>query len=112
MSCKNAMQDGRAFTDYNPNCSINELVQSKYNKHNSTQYRLFLQRNADKVMNTIRQKNEFKNVTGCDCNYEHPPHNEAFNIEAYNYCANDNDYMMRFQSGQDITPFSHPYQRY
>ena len=74
-SCKNAMQDARAFTDYNPNCALNEYIRQKHGIVNSTEYRLFLQRNACKVMGELKQNSEFDNPTGCACNYNHKPHN-------------------------------------
>lgn len=73
-SCKNAMQDGRAFTDYNPNCALNEFLRTKFGIQNNTDYRLFLQRNACKVMGEMKNLSEFDNPTGCKCNYLHPPH--------------------------------------
>jgi len=73
-SCKNVMSDARAFTDYNPNCALNEFVKRKYNIVNSTEYRLFLQRNACKIMGELKQNSEFDNPTGCKCNYNHIPH--------------------------------------
>lgn len=73
-SCKNVMQDCRAFTDYNPNCALNEYIKTKYGIQNSTEYRLFLQRNACQVMGDLRKQSENDNPTGCKCNYLHPPH--------------------------------------
>ena len=73
-SCKNAMQDCRAFTDYNPNCALNEHIRQKAGVNNSTEYRLYLQRNACKIMADERKRSDFENPTGCKCNYLHPPH--------------------------------------
>lgn len=73
-SCKNVMQDCRAFTDYNPNCALNEYIKQKHNIVNSTEYRLYLQRNACKIMGELKKNSEFENPTGCKCNYLHPPH--------------------------------------
>ena len=47
---KFAMSDARAFTDYHPNCELNNTLQKKYNIKNSHEYRAFLQQNAEKVM--------------------------------------------------------------
>lgn len=44
------MSDARAFTDYNPSCEVNNALQKKYNIKNSHEYRAFLQKNADKIM--------------------------------------------------------------
>ena len=73
-SCKNVMHDGRAFTDYNPNCALNEYLKTGHNIVNSTEYRLFLQRNACKIMGELKQSSEFLNPSSCKCNYNHPPH--------------------------------------
>ena len=43
------MSDGRAFTDYHPSCTLNQLLQEKYKLSNSHDYRYFLQKNADKI---------------------------------------------------------------
>ena len=75
MSCKNAMQDGRAFTDYTSSCSANDYVQKLYRIPTSTSYRMFLQHNAEQLMKHNRALSERNNLTGCKCNYNHPPHN-------------------------------------
>lgn len=76
MSCKNTMQDCRAFTDYTPNCQLNESFKSKYAPGSSSEYRLFLQHNACNVMDELRQrsKDNNQNPSGCKCNFNHPPH--------------------------------------
>lgn len=50
---KFAMSDARAFTNYSPNCSLNQVLQQKYNVNNSHEYRYFLQQNAEKVMSDL-----------------------------------------------------------
>lgn len=47
---KYTMSDKRVFTDYHPSCELNKLLQEKYNVKNSHEYRLFLQKNAEKIM--------------------------------------------------------------
>ena len=74
-SCKYVMEDCRAFTDYNPNCALNEYLKSTHNIVNSTEYRLFLQRNACQIMGELKSQSDFVNPSGCQCNYNHPPHN-------------------------------------
>lgn len=73
-SCKNVMEDCRAFTDYNPNCALNEYIKNKHNIVNSTEYRLFLQRNACQIMGELKKNSEFQSPSDCKCNYMHPPH--------------------------------------
>lgn len=74
-SCKNVMQDCR-LTDYTPNCQLNEMYKYKYSPGSSSEYRLFLQRNACKMMDEERKRagQNWENPTGCVCNYTHPPH--------------------------------------
>jgi hypothetical protein len=45
-----AMQDGRFFTDYNPDCSINKKIKSQFGITDDHEYRLFLQRNGTKIL--------------------------------------------------------------
>jgi hypothetical protein len=47
------MSDGREFTDYNPSCELNRMLQNKYKVQNSHEYRYFLQKNAEKVMSEL-----------------------------------------------------------
>jgi hypothetical protein len=50
---KYVMSDGREFTDYNPACVLNEMIQQKYKITNSHQYREFLQKNAEEVRKAL-----------------------------------------------------------
>ncbi len=104
MSCKNAMHDGRAFTDYTPNCSMNEYFQHNSSADNSVSYRLFLQRNGNQLIGFNQKRAEYQNVAGCRCMYGHPPHNEEWNPKPYS--SNDTSYIMKYHHGQ-VTPFSH-----
>ena len=58
--CPSKMADGRAMTDYRPRCVINaEILQNVGNNkmvQSSYESRMYLQRNADKVMEQERQK--------------------------------------------------------
>lgn len=58
--CPSRMSDARAFTDYRPRCAVNaELMQmvSQANMlQSSYESRMFLQKNADNVMNNERQR--------------------------------------------------------
>jgi hypothetical protein len=59
---KFAMSDGRIFTDYQPNCSLNSFIQNKYAPNsNEHEFRYALQRNADKI---IKDMNSFEG-TAC-----------------------------------------------
>lgn len=57
-SCPTRMSDGRAFTDYRPRCALNAELMGLVSKANMTQSsyesRMYLQQNAEKVMNMQR----------------------------------------------------------
>lgn len=99
MSCKNAMEDSRAFTDYTSNCSMNEYLKRKFGvEMNSTNYRLFLQRYGQGVMDDLRKRSEWANATGCNCFYAHPPHDEY--VAAAPYDPNDTEYILKYHEGE------------
>ena len=56
------MNDGRAFTDYRPNCDVNNQYRVNNSIPNSYQYRLFMTNNAEKIMQNDRM-NTCKNLT-------------------------------------------------
>ena len=62
---KFTMQDGRIFTDYNPNCELNNLIQKKYNVHDMTEYRHFLQNNAEKIIKDLSKFDMEPNCKFC-----------------------------------------------
>ena len=65
--CPPRMDDGRHFTDYRPNCHVNNLVRSNNAIINSHQYRMFLTHNGDKLMQLNRSYATQKNgCEGCD----------------------------------------------
>ena len=45
------MADGRHFTDYRPNCHLNNRIQTENQVSNSYEYRMFLTRNASDLWN-------------------------------------------------------------
>ncbi len=47
---KYTMSDGRAFTDYQPNCSLVKSLQEKYSSKNSTEFRYTLQKNGEELI--------------------------------------------------------------
>ncbi len=71
------MQDARAFTDYTPNCQMNEYFKGKYAPGASSEYRMFLQHNACSIMKETREMNGFINPSGSSCHMGHPPHEQA-----------------------------------
>lgn len=62
--CPPRMADGRHFTDYRPNCHVNDLVKADNSISNSFQYRQFLQQNGDSLMDRHRQLACEKNCCG------------------------------------------------
>lgn len=58
--CPSRMNDGRSFTDYRPRCIVNAELLSAVEKskmiQSSYESRMYLQHNAEKVMEEERQK--------------------------------------------------------
>jgi len=48
--CPPLMSDGRMFTDYRPNCYVNNLVRMQNQTYSSYEYRQFLINNAEQFM--------------------------------------------------------------
>ena len=63
-NCPPRMADGRHFTDYRPSCYLENLTRSTNNINNSLQYRIFLQHNANSLMDTNRSYACQKNCCG------------------------------------------------
>lgn len=55
LQCPARMSDGRSMTDYRPSNYIDDLVRADNNISNSLQYRVFLQQNANALMDKHRQ---------------------------------------------------------
>ena len=63
-SCPARMSDGRIFTDYRPGCLLNNSLRVSNKLLNNHDYRMYLTRNASKLM-----ENNNKYITskyGCD----------------------------------------------
>jgi hypothetical protein len=54
LQCPARMSDGRSFTDYRSSNYINDLIRADNNISNSLHYRVFLQGNADSLMDRQR----------------------------------------------------------
>jgi hypothetical protein len=70
--CPNKMADGRSFTDYRPRCNINYDLMQDLTKNNiinsSYESRLYLQQNAEKIME-LNRNNAINNLAPCaPCN--------------------------------------------
>ena len=62
--CPPRMDDGRHFTDYRPNCHVNNLIRSNNSTINSFQYRQFLTNNATKLIDLNKTYACQKNCCG------------------------------------------------
>ena len=62
--CPPRMDDGRHFTDYRGNCYVNNLIRANNNTFNSYQYRMFLTKNANNMMQMNRTNACQKNCCG------------------------------------------------
>ena len=49
------MSDGRSFTDYRPNCEVNNHIIDSNNVTNVHDYRMFLVKNAEKIMGSYNK---------------------------------------------------------
>ena len=58
------MDDARHFTDYRPNCLVNNHIKSENKIMNSYEYRMFLTRNANKLIDLNRGYATEKNSCG------------------------------------------------
>ena len=62
--CPPIMADARHFTDYRPNCQLNNVIRANNSIVNSNQYRNFLTNNATKIMDMNRTHTTKKNACG------------------------------------------------
>ena len=65
--CPAFMDDSRLFTNYLPNSKLNTYITKINNITNNDDYRIFLQKNASKIMENER---DFS-VTNKVCDFEH-----------------------------------------
>ena len=82
--CPPRMDDARHFTDYRPNCHLNNTLKANNKTFNSFQYRMFLTHNANKHYRNIRnhpkaekelwtpnlQENKTSQYGGCNIRYK------------------------------------------
>lgn len=59
--------DGRTLTDYRPNCETNRMFMQQLNLRNGNDYRLYLQRNAEKIIQNQRRVAQERNKVACNC---------------------------------------------
>ena len=53
MSQRPGMSDSRCFTSYVSSCQFNENIQNLNNIKTDAEYRIFLQKNADKIIDSF-----------------------------------------------------------
>ncbi len=84
--CPARMSDGRHFTDYRPNCSLDGNIRTQNNIHSSFEFRSFLQENANKLMELNRSS--AINNNGCSsCSKPSASSNQC--ASNYVYVIND-----------------------
>jgi hypothetical protein len=85
--CPPRMSDGRHFTDYRPNCHVNNLVRANNDLNTSFQNRLFLTQNASKLIQMNRKYACQKNCCG-PCK---EPYHEGTMLQEHtvNKCSKD-----------------------
>lgn len=74
--CEPINGNPRFITNWTPNRTFNEFIRYKNRIQGSTDYRLFLQRNADNIIHNLRQAA----ICGSDC---HQLKNDVRYIENY-----------------------------
>ena len=87
--CPPRMDDGRHFTDYRPNCYVNDLVRYNNKVMSSYEYRQFLINNGNKLRKINNQYNNQKN--GCKpCNAQAiGTETKCVNNKSYSTCYPD-----------------------
>lgn len=64
------MSDGRCFTSYMPNCELNTQIKSLNKIDNNSEYRSFLQQNADQFMKQMQSTCKHSEQFYCSlCNH-------------------------------------------
>ncbi len=77
--CPARMDDGRAFTDYRPRSTVDNMIRINNGIQSSYEYRQFLMHNATKIMDVNNMYTEDK--VGCNsCNYKPPRFHTDCNI--------------------------------
>ena len=73
------MGDGRHATDYRPSCYVHNLIMKQNGLTNSHQMRMFLQGNANGLMNLNRQFFTGKNMcSSCTFTHVDPNQNDRY----------------------------------
>lgn len=88
--CPALMADGRTFTDYRPNCMVDQGILKNNNIKSSYEYRQFLIKNASTFMRENNDDNYRKN--GCEtCNAELIPLKTVCEVDGYTSICKMND---------------------
>lgn len=59
--------DGRTLTDYRPSCEVIQQYMRKNGITNGQQLRMYLQRNAEKIIQNERRVSQLRNQIPCNC---------------------------------------------
>jgi len=90
LDCPAIMSDGRAFTDYRPSSTVDDMIRLSNNVMSNFEYRQFLTNNGDSIMQ-INNK-YLENKLGCgNCNTPNVPFDKTcvYNT-AYGKCGPNN----------------------
>ena len=59
------MSDGRIFTNYLPNCQINNTISSQNGFLNNVDYKQFIQQNSEEVMKVFTSSTKKDSILPC-----------------------------------------------
>lgn len=89
-NCPALMSDGRTFTDYRPNCLVDQSILKENKINSSYEYRQFLMKNASKFIEENSDLNYKKN--SCEtCNSELIPLKTVCEVDGYTSTCRIND---------------------
>ena len=90
LDCPAVMNDGRAFTDYRPSSTVDDMIRHSNNVMTNFEYRNFLINNAKSIINI--NNNYLENKLGCkNCNTPTVPFEKTCVYNSnYGKCSDNN----------------------
>lgn len=99
--CPPRMDDGRHFTDYRPSCDLDNYIRVNNGIMNSNDYRMFLTRNANKLMELNRKYACDKNCCGpCKVPYNQGTMLSEQTVQTCNFQSCNTDFVDQYGLGQ------------
>ena len=80
LNCPARSYAGGMFTDWRPNCDVNNELRLRNGLHSNYAYKQWLQHNADNLMKVNQEYNEMKNGCG-PCNAKDIPVNSMCQVD-------------------------------